>query len=63
VITDIPWCKREIRERLRNSRNSIIKEEEFVKGLRDSQRLREKPKIPPSKGFPLKGLRQQQVVA
>jgi hypothetical protein len=28
-------------ERLRDSQNSIVKEEEFVKGLRDSQRLRE----------------------
>jgi hypothetical protein len=39
------------RERLRDSQNSIVKEEEFVKGLCDSQRLRESLN-PTVKGIP-----------
>jgi hypothetical protein len=38
-------------ERLRDSQNSIVKEEEFVKGLCDSQRLRETLN-PTVKGIP-----------
>jgi hypothetical protein len=50
-------------ERLRDSRNSIVKEEKVVKGLCDSHRLRKSLKSHHQKGFPPKGLRQQQVVA
>jgi hypothetical protein len=38
-------------ERLRDSQSSIVKEEEFVKGLCDSQRLCESPN-PTVKGIP-----------
>jgi hypothetical protein len=38
-------------KRLRDSQNSIVKEEEFVKGLCDSQRLRESLN-PTIKGIP-----------
>jgi hypothetical protein len=43
VIARIPPWKKEKSsyERLRDSQNSIVKDEEFVKGLCDSQRLRE----------------------
>jgi hypothetical protein len=65
VIAEIPSCKKvcvkgfviavkkeSSCERLHDSQNSIMKEEEFVKGLCDSQRLRESLN-PTIKGIPI----------
>jgi hypothetical protein len=42
VIAKIPpWKKKSSYERLHDIQNPIVKEEKFVKGLCDSQRLRE----------------------
>jgi hypothetical protein len=52
VIAEIPPRKNKSScERLRDSQNSIVKEEEFVKVLCDSQRLRESLN-PTVKGIP-----------
>jgi hypothetical protein len=52
VIARIPpWKKKSSCERLHDSQNSTVKEEEFVKGLRNSQRLRESLN-PTVKGIP-----------
>jgi hypothetical protein len=41
VIAEISSYERKVHERLCDSRNSIVRKEKFVKGLRDSRRLRE----------------------